>query len=104
MKANRRIGKGKSSRTVGQIDSILSYVKDAMFTILVPAYLAIDDGADDEDCSLNREILLAVGRIIASGKYRNCPECERILLVGAKSPYPFVHFHEFLTELKRNGA
>lgn len=100
----RIIGKGKGARTTTQILSAVASIKDAMFFVLVPAYIEVNDGADESDSSLNQELLRRVGRLLASGTYADCPECERILLVGAKNPYPFVFFHELLKEMKRHGA
>lgn len=105
MKKSTKIGKGKGARTVGQIEFTLANLKDALFTVLVPAYGRLQhEDIDDENPELNLEVVRAVGRCLSSGKYFSCPECEKVLLVGAKSGYPFLHFHELLKELKRYGA
>lgn len=84
---------------------ILERIKSAMFNVLVPSYIEIKyDGLEEDDKGLNSRLLARVGKIISDRVYFDCPECEKILFVGAKSKYPFLHFHEFLKELKRNGA
>lgn len=105
MGKSRKVGKGKAARTEGQIDFILREIYSALFYVIVPAYIEINcDGTSDEDDELNKRVVYAVGRLLHAGRFSHCPECERILLVGSKSEFPFVHFHELLKELKRLGA
>lgn len=103
MKKSQRIGRGKSARTVGQIDFIMENLMSALFDILVPVFIAVKfDGLTMEEA--DELAVKRVGSIYASRKYFSCPECEKVLLVGAKSGYAFTHFKTLYEEFKRHGA